>query len=586
MAAVVYSGLAVFAFWNLWTSPSPVHQAGAGGDPSQGMWFMSYWPWALLHGHQPLSTVVANAPYGANLMDTTSVAFPSLLVMPVTLLFGPVTAYDTAMTLAVASSGVACYALLRRFVDWWPAALAGGLVFELSGYLVGQASVHLHLTFVALPLLIGLVVAELIQPRRSWRPEVLGLILAGLIVAQYFSSSELVLTTALVVALTLLAVAASAWVAHRPLRPTAGRVLRAGGVAGAVSMVVLAYPIWWIGHGAQATNGIPGGARDFGADLAALIVPSPMQVIAPPWAVHVASHFLDNGLGENGTYLGLPLVLLCAAGAVWLWPRPVVKVASVMMAVSLVLALGPSLTWDGPTDLPGYGRGAWLPERLLYHLPFGSQIKTVRFGLFTAVFAGLLLAVVLDELRSVLATRRSGRLRIPSLRGATPAAVAAVCLLPLAPSWPYATDATPVPAFFTTTAVNTIPPGSTVLLYPFPTFADASAAAMVWQAESFMRFRIVGGYFNVDDGRGAVFFNRVSSTYTSLQAMYLDSPRALTPPVRSAMDAELRSWEVTTVVADPEGAAGARGVAFLTDLIGRPPTAVAGAEVWYAVSWP
>jgi hypothetical protein len=82
IATAVYAALAVLAYWNLWTSPHPATQQLSGSDAGQNVWFLSYWAWALIHGPPTLSTSVANSPYGVNLMDNTSLAFPAILVAP------------------------------------------------------------------------------------------------------------------------------------------------------------------------------------------------------------------------------------------------------------------------------------------------------------------------------------------------------------------------------------------------------------------------------------------------------------------------------------------------------------------------
>lgn len=579
VAAAIYLGVAVFAFAHLWRAPVPASQAGSGADPGQSMWFMGYWAWSIVHGHPSLATSVMNEPYGINLMDNTSVAFPSVLVMPITLLIGPVTAYISAITLALASSALACYALLRRFTDWWGAALVGGLAFEMSAYMVGQSSQHLHLAFVPIPPLIFLVIHELLVPRTSLRPELLGLALGLLAIAQFFTSSEILDTTFMMVILTLGVAAIFQLAARRSLRPAATRLARGGAVAAVAGGAGLAYPVWFALAGPLHVTGLPFAVPPFRADLAGVIVPTSLQAIAPSWAVHLSSKFVEGNLQENGSYLGLPLVLACLAGAIRLWRRPVVRVAAVMMLVSLVLSLGTSLSVTGSTVQPGYGQGPWMPERILYHLPLGSEVLAVRFTMFTALFAVVILAVVLDRIRS-WATDHA---RVPALRDLLPVGVAVVCLVPLVPAWPYKTQPVPVPAFFTSNAVRSIPPGTNVLLYPYPALALDAGAPLVWQSEAFMRFRIAGGYYQ--SGGSDPYFSRVTTTYLALYHVYGGHPPTLTPELRSKITSEMKDWKIGAVIADPTGPAGPQGVEFLTSLIGRPPTLVDGVDIWRDPGW-
>lgn len=529
-------------------------------------------------------------------MSNTSVAFPAVLVLPITLLAGPLTAYNTAMTLAL--SGLAAYVLLRRLTGWWGAALARGLVYELSGYVAAQGDDHLNLVFVALPPLIGLVVVELIDPRTSWRPEILGLLLAGLAVAQFFTSSEILATSAIVVIATLAvtgianlgAARRDGRVVLRPSaawRPAARRLGRAGVVTAGVGAAVLAYPVWFTLAGSQHVQGLAVRSPTFRADLAGLVVPSRLQAIAPGWATGISDHFVGGNIYENGAYLGLPLLIACLAGAIWFWKQPAVRVAAAMMVFCLVLSLGSSLTVTGTTEQRGYGPGLWLPERLLNYLPLGSDVLAIRFTLYTSLFAAALLALVIDRLHRRPADLPTRSFPTRRLRDLAVGGLVAACLVPLVPAWPYGAEPVPVPAFFTSSAAGSIPPGSTVLLYPFPALDVDGGAPMVWQSVTFMRFRMVGGYFIVPSGPGtSPFFSRVTTTYLTLSHFYSNPTTTVSQQARSAMYDELSSWNVKTVIADPTGPGGARGVAFLSGLIGRPPVAVAGADVWYSVSWP
>src|SRR5262249_55813766 len=64
-------------------------------------------------------------------------------------------------------------------------------------------------------------------------------------------------------------------------------------------------------------------------------------------------------------------------------------------------------------------------------------------------------------------------------------------LLPLVPRWPYPPGPDVTPPFFTTPAVQRLPPGTVVVTLPYP--ARNQNEALVWQAKAAMRFRLVGG---------------------------------------------------------------------------------------------
>ena len=69
-------------------------------------------------------------------------------------------------------------------------------------------------------------------------------------------------------------------------------------------------------------------------------------------------------------------------------------------------------------------------------------------------------------------------------------AVAVVALIPLIPSWPYTEGPVALPSLAVGPQLRSLPTGTVVLGYPFPT---ANTYLMVFQAEDKMRFRLVGG---------------------------------------------------------------------------------------------
>jgi hypothetical protein len=74
-----------------------------------------------------------------------------------------------------------------------------------------------------------------------------------------------------------------------------------------------------------------------------------------------------------------------------------------------------------------------------------------------------------------------------------------IIVLSLIPSVPFLNRPIPWPTGFVATVDRVVPAGSVVLTYPYATPLHPSA--MVWEAESGMRFHIMGGYANIQVGR-------------------------------------------------------------------------------------
>lgn len=91
MALAIY--LAIAALWlvRAWAhGGGRAGPVGSLGDPLLFVWYLKWVPFAIGHGINPLFTGYLMAPKGANLLINSSILFPSLLLAPVTLIWGPV----------------------------------------------------------------------------------------------------------------------------------------------------------------------------------------------------------------------------------------------------------------------------------------------------------------------------------------------------------------------------------------------------------------------------------------------------------------------------------------------------------------
>jgi hypothetical protein len=301
------------------------------------------------------------------------------------------------------------------------------------------------------------------------------------------------------------------------------------------------------------------------SDLLAVVTPNRLSAIAPAAAIRLGDRFL----GTKETYLGVPMLLVALAVVVARRRSLAVRAGFAMLAIGLLLSLGATLRVAGrPTGVP-------LPWTVVESLPLVQNMVPSRLAIFTALFAGLLLAAAID-----------GLWRLDGWAWRVLAALTAVvALAPLVPPAPF--QAKPVvatPPFFTGEAVRALPRDGVALVVPFPRLGRNNVA-MVWQAEAGMWFKMPGGYFvGPDPGGGAR--HDAPPTATSLILSRIQRgrrPPALTPALRRRVAADFASWRVTSVVLGPmdhrEAMAG-----FLTDLLGRPPQQVGGVQLWRGVS--
>jgi hypothetical protein len=564
VAAVIYAALAVFGLWHAWSTDPNAYALSGGGDQAASMWFLTWAPYALIHGHNPMFSTYANFPYGLNMMVNTSTLPLGLVAVPVTLLFGQTTSFNLLETLAFITSALAAYALVRRFTTWHPAAFVGGLLYGFSPYMVAQGVGHLNLLFVPLPPLIFMVLHDIVV-RQPGRPQVRGVVLGLLIVVQFFISSEVLLGT---MAMAVAALIVIALFGSREVRAHLRYATTALCSAALLTLVLLCYPAWFLFYGsAHIVGPIQTAPQVYKADLLGPLLPDSLQHFAPATFANTADRFAGNG-SENGSYLGLPLVIALVVSVVALWRTKAVRIAGILCAFAFLISLGSRLA------VSNHSTGVPLPEGVFDKLPVLKNVLPVRFSLYVALCGAVILGVALERVHRARPWRGlAGSLAVPGI-------LAVAVLVPLVPAWPYPMQPTGVPAYFTSKAVDAIAPGSVVLVYPFP---DANFANPEnWQASAFLRFKMPGGRFNVPEPlTGASSASRSSLTDTVLGELAAGTPPERTPALRARLDSELRSWHVRSVVAIPAGVDFPQARAFLTWMLGRPPTNSAGALTWY-----
>ena len=582
---LIYVALALVLFGHVW-SADPSTTMPLGGDQWRTAWFLEWTPWSILHGTNPLYSAAANSPYGVNVLVNAGSPLLGLLFSPVTLLFGPVAAFNVASTVSLAASAGGAYMLVRRLTTWRPAAFVAGLFYGFSPQQLAHAGEHLNLTFTPLVPLIFLVLHELLVTQtRSARPT--GAILGALLIGQFFVSSEILFDTVVVGALAVVVAAGVGRATVRAkVRHAATGLMWAAGLA----VVALAWPAWFLARGPAHVDGpVQTVAQAYRSDLLGLVVPDGHQLLHVDRWLAMASHFASSTT-ENGSYLGLPLLLLLAVGVLWRRRNAALVVGSVTAAGAFVLSLGGALSIRG---LPELGAGGTahgdvpLPQAALYKLPLLQNMIPARVALLVALLVSVAGGILLDELHTRLAAqpRRWSAIGLPIV-------VAAVALVPVLPAGvvgDVGNDQTP--SYFTSVMAE-IRPGAVALVFPFP--SGAFPQPMLWQAEAHFRFTMPGGSYFVPQGSAdhvafspALAYTRRSVTATVLTQVAQGSAPPRSAALRSSLLAQWRAWRVDTVVAVPADSTDPAGsMAFLRWVLGPPVKVVAGCVLWRTTQRP
>jgi hypothetical protein len=540
-----YLALATAAFWTAWQAPSE-RWIGGEVDPILYIWYLAWLPFALAHGHDPLVTNYLHFPDGFNLMWNTSILFPSLVLSPVTSLFGAVVAYNVLETLALALSGWCAYFAFRRYVRREAAAL-GGLVYGFSPFMFTQSGGHPHVTLALFPPVVFLLLDEiLVRQRRS--PVTLGLLLAAATVLQVATGEEIAAATAVVAAV---AVALLALLHRDEVRSRTGYAARALGVTAAIGLAIAAYPLGVQFFGPERASGPIPPANVYVVDGLEPVVPTVQQELTFGAANRLGAKF--SGPSEIGGYVGIPLLLLAAFVVVRHRADRIVRFTAALGAAVGILSLGPRLHVAGdslPVPLP------WVvPQRL----PLLEHILPARLAVITFLLLGLLVAIFAD------------RSRLPRV---ALVAILVAALVPLIPSLPYQSTAGASPPWFESGA-RAAPEGSVALVAPFAKVASGTARPMLWQVAADFRFRMPEGYVIRDGG---------DSESPLLDRMTRIQEGEPTPPLTAAGRRRLRcallDLRAQTVVVGPMKVGGRETYELFRELLGDYPVGIGGVRFW------
>jgi hypothetical protein len=439
---------------------------GLGPDPSMFMWYLAWWPHALLHGINPFFTNAVFAPDRLDIGAVTSVPGVSIVATPMTLLLGPVVSYNVLMLASPALAALFAFLLCRYVSKSFAAGLVGGYLFGFSPYMLGHMLVHLNLVL-TFPIPAGVhLVLRLIDGRIGRRQFVV--LMALDLAALVLFSTELALTF---VVLGLLAFAVAVVVVD----DVSARVASAVGttlIAGVLA-AVLTGPVIYFALNGNVTSGYAGIGDTYGGDVLGLVVPSPIIGSGGMSFLAVSAAFNGGNFAESGIYLGLPLAAVLTHYFVTRWRIPAVRLQFVLFMVVVVLLLGAHLRIDGHPTIA-------LPWKWVGELPLLGQVSPVRLGVYMYLLASVVVAMWLGQGRSGLmgvakwlAALASIAFIVPNLRQG---------LWATTPS---------NPAFFTTSEYKRfVQRDETVLTLPWSWRGDS----MLWQAETGMWFRIAGGY--------------------------------------------------------------------------------------------
>ena len=377
--------IALYLTWHLLGGLGQRMIAGNPDDVRLFEWYLEHGPQAVLHGRNPLYFTTMNAPVGVNAMWHTSLLFPALLLAPVTLLAGPLAAYNVAFIAGLAAGPVCAFPLMRRFAarDW--AAAAAALAFGFSPAVLAAGLGHLNLALIALMPLMMVITYDLAAGRR--RVLTGGIALGLLATAELFTSEEVLFQAGLAIAIALVLLAVTA--PRQITAAGAARLARGLGVALGVFAVLSGAALWLQLWGPLHQHGSPFTLSYFEADLRGFYLPSHMFWLSTAGSSAFAAGY-GGGPAEYLAYLGIPLLAVAVTTGLLRigdWRARVLLGTGLVFAV---FSLGGTLL-DG-----GRQTGVRLPWGIAEHWPLFGNALPDRFAFVVALAAAGLLALAVD----------------------------------------------------------------------------------------------------------------------------------------------------------------------------------------------
>ncbi len=377
-------------------------QLPASRDVASYVWDLWWVPHQIVHLGNPWFTGQMAAPVGIQLGFDTTMPLAGLVMMPVTLIFGPSASFNL---LAIVMPGLLCYMMYRAARLWLrsqPGAIAAGAFFGLSSMLAEQDWTHLNI--VAGTLFLPMAVEAAVRLRR--RPGRRQAVVLGLVLG----ASLLVNQESAVMAVILAAVLLVPWIVRHPARDRLAQLA----IGAAVSLVIASPQL--IAMAQQARSGgtivhphlLAVTSKKYGVGIGDLF--APVQRVGyyglHQLAAASPSSPLRGPTAEAMPMFGLLLTVLALAGLGVFWRRRSAWLLAALWLGCAWLALGASLYVGKVQYLPfqqewnGVSVSPLMPYTWLMRVPVLSAFREAdRFAILGLVGAALLAGAAVEWLR-------------------------------------------------------------------------------------------------------------------------------------------------------------------------------------------
>jgi len=352
-----------------------------------GFWWVAH---QLEHLSNPWFSHYIAAPVGASLGLHALLPLPDVLMLPVTVAFGPAIAYNL---LSIAIPGLSSYAMYRVGRLWLPSqagAIAAGACFGLSSLLTWRAWYHLNLAAGALLLPVALEVTVRLTRRPCRRQAVIaGLVVGGAVLTDQEMS---------VLVISLTALALLPWLLGRPVVAKLRLLALVAIVAGLLASPQIIAIASQMRSGGASSPAYALGTNyvETGVKLNSMFALSPR---VRDFGLGGFGIVYRGAMGDGIPTYGLVLSVLALVGLLMCRRRRSARLLALLWFGSSALALGPVLKIAAHRFVPlaetldGHRVSAIMPYTWFVQLPgmsgFREASRMMMLGILpTALLAG------------------------------------------------------------------------------------------------------------------------------------------------------------------------------------------------------
>lgn len=531
--ALFMAAFIAFGFWLCARYFVNVDERISAGNPDDATlfeWWFAHGARSVYHWENPLVSFQQGFPGGINVAANASLLGLTIPLAPLTMLLGP---HLMVILLTATSLGLnACsayYVLSRYVVRSRSAAAVGGAFFGFAPGIVEHAQGQLHLIANwVLPFIVLYLfkIAERGPYRRNARS---GIILGLLVTYQVFVGQALLLITVCGATTAVVLYCLFRWADAK--RRARGFLIGAG-AALAVSIPLLAYPLWYAMRGPGNVDGIAGPLQLWSENLAAFALTNHNSLAGATELAH------KIGRTEMTTWFGWSLCVAIAVAMVVLWRTSLTaRIATLTALIFGWLGLGANIT------IGEYKTGIPSPWILLKELPLFPMLEPARMSYVLIGAVAMLLAMFCERL-STFPTHDARVIAYVLLAAAMLPAVS----LPL-----QARPRVPAPHFFTSGAWQPyVKDGTSLVNLPLPiNYRGNGLDELGWQAQMILAYAGPSGYANYPRSDGSTAYNPPPRTFATTAfntCLTRQAPATLTDADRVDAINDLKYWRASVIV--------------------------------------